>query len=73
MSYGTKLKSKSVYAIIFESVKAKIVKAFGTNVRIEHVGGTSLKKVAGKGDVDIYIAYENKKDLKSLQGLLTAY
>lgn len=58
MPYGTKLKPKSVYTSIFEFVKAKIVQAVGDDVRIEHVGGTSLKKVAGKGDVDIYIAYE---------------
>ncbi len=70
MGYGTKLKPKAYYAKVFNLLKKDILKADKT-AEVYHVGGTSLKKPSGKGDVDIYVAYLNKNHFKKLQTVLT--
>ncbi len=71
MPYGNKLLPKEIYARIHTVVEIKIRKVAGKDATIEHIGGTSLKKPAGKGDIDIYVAYQSKQDLKRLEPLLT--
>src|SRR5262249_22036404 len=56
---------------IFNDLRAKIQKATQKDAIIEHVGGTSLKKPSGKGDIDIYIAYTNKNSRKEMESVLT--
>jgi GrpB-like predicted nucleotidyltransferase (UPF0157 family) len=70
MTYGAPLKSTATYKKIFAIVKAKITKA-RKGVIVEHVGGTSLKKPLGKGDVDVYVSFANKANQKELQKVLT--
>ncbi len=70
MKYGTKLKSKNVYAKIFNQIKKQIRTGSFENIRIEHVGGTALTTPSGKGDIDIYIAFQNKKEQKKLFSFL---
>lgn len=70
MKYGTDLKPKATYIKIFKQIKDKISEAGLKDILIEHVGGTALKTPSGKGDIDIYIAYINKKDKKEISAIL---
>jgi GrpB-like predicted nucleotidyltransferase (UPF0157 family) len=65
------LKPKRTYKAIFNFVSDQIRKTVRPDLRIEHVGGTALKSPMGKGDVDIYVVYDDKKDMKNLQKILT--
>lgn len=70
MPYGVTLKSRTVYTRIFGGIKKQIKDATFSDIKIEHVGGTSLRVPAGKGDIDIYLAYNDEREKKSLQSIL---
>jgi GrpB-like predicted nucleotidyltransferase (UPF0157 family) len=68
---GNPLKSKRIYAAIYKNIAYEIRTGAHEDLRIEHVGGTSLKTPSGKGDVDIYVVYNNKKHMRALQKVIT--
>lgn len=70
MAISQTLKSRRFYKRIFQQVEDSIKKASGSNVVIEHVGGTSIAIPAGKGDVDIYVGYRTKAEMNRLKKVL---
>lgn len=71
MPYGTDLQSSASYRKIFRSVEKMIRAATDNTISIGHVGGTSLAIPVGKGDIDVYVSYGNKKEMNELQKILT--
>jgi hypothetical protein len=70
MTISQKLKSRSFYKRIFRQVENSIKKAYDSDLVIEHVGGTSLTKPGGKGDVDMYVGYRSKAEMVRLKKVL---
>ncbi|MBI4415211.1 MAG: GrpB family protein [Candidatus Kerfeldbacteria bacterium] len=69
-TYGTKLLPSTKYRQMFLVMYHTIRRVVGPAVRIEHVGGTSLKKPSGKGDIDIYVEYTSSAERRRIENRL---
>lgn len=71
-SYGVTLQTEKMYHSLFLAILRKIRSKVSMTVPIEHVGGTSLKKPSGKGDIDVSIGYKNQAERKRIEGQLVS-
>lgn len=67
---ATKLRAARVYATYYSIIAAQIRRVCGHSTKIAHVGGTALKPPIGKGDLDIYMAYEGRNDRRRMKQAL---
>lgn len=64
---------KKAFPNLFRKEKRKLQRILGKRVIIEHIGSTAIPETAGKGIIDIMLAFQKQEEIKKAVKLLTKY
>lgn len=62
---------KRTFPNLFRKEKRKLQKILGKQVIIEHIGSTAIPETAGKGIIDIMLAFRKQEEIKEAVNILT--